>query len=122
VELKLVHLPTLEGPGVENVVAWSVKVMNRKTIKTRTGAYHVTLPIRLVEEFDELLSFKASRSKAIAYLMRKHLDNDETDVGMMTDRQVIAALMARFEPNSFQYDLLYSMSQSISQKPDEPSS
>ena len=96
--------------------------MNRKTIKTRTGAYHVTLPIRLVEEFDEMLSFKASRSKAIANLIRIYLNEDITPVGMMTDRQLIAALMARFEPNSFQYDLLYSMSQSISQKHDEQSS
>jgi len=96
--------------------------MNRKTIKTRTGAYHVTLPIRLVEEFDEMLSFKASRSKAIANLIRIYLNEDITPVGMMTDRQLIAALMARFEPNSFQYDLLYSMSQSISQKHGEQSS
>lgn len=95
--------------------------MNRKTIKTRTGAYHVTLPIRLVEEFDELLSFKASRSKAIANLIRIYLNEDVTPVGMMSDRQLIAALMTRFEPNSFQYDLLYSMSQSISSN-DDPSS
>ena len=96
--------------------------MNRKTIKTRTGAYHVTLPIRLVEEFDEMLSFKASRSKAIANLIRIYLNEDVTPVGMMTDRQLIGALMARFEANTFQYDLLYSMSQSISCKHDEQSS
>ena len=88
--------------------------MNRKTIKTRTGAYHVTLPIRLVEEFDELLSFRASRSKAIAYLMRKHLDSDETDVGMMETKNLLAALMARFKMDSFEWNLLKSMFDTIS--------
>ena len=96
--------------------------MNRKTIKTRTGAYHVTLPIRLVEEFDELLSFKASRSKAIANLIRIYLEEDITPVGMMTDRQILAAGMARFKPHSFEWITLRAMIDSISQKHDEQSS
>jgi metal-responsive CopG/Arc/MetJ family transcriptional regulator len=96
--------------------------MNRKTIKTRTGAYHVTLPIRLVEEFDELLSFKASRSKAIAYLMRKHLDNDETDVGMMETKNVLAALMTRFKSGTYEWNTLKVMYDTISRKHDEQSS
>jgi len=96
--------------------------VNRKTIKTRTGAYHVTLPIRLVEEFDELLSFKASRSKAIAYLMRKHLDSEENDVGMMDTKNVLAACMARFKPQSHEWMTLKLMFDTISQKHDEQSS
>jgi metal-responsive CopG/Arc/MetJ family transcriptional regulator len=88
--------------------------MNRKTIKTRTGAYHVTLPIRLVEEFDELLSFKASRSKAIAYLMRRHIDNDETGVGMMDTKNIIVACMARFKPQSHEWLTLKMIYDSLS--------
>lgn len=96
--------------------------MNRKTIKTRTGAYHVTLPIRLVEEFDEMLSFKASRSKAIANLMRIYLTEDITPVGMMTDRQVLSAALNRFKPHSFEWITLKAMIDSISQKHDGQSS
>ena len=96
--------------------------MNRKTIKTRTGAYHVTLPIRLVEEFDELLSFKASRSKAIAYLMRNYIDDDGIPIDMMETRQILAAAMARFEPHSFEWITLKTMVDSISQKHGEQSS
>jgi hypothetical protein len=95
--------------------------MNRKTIKTRTGAYHVTLPIRLVEEFDELLSYKASRSKAIAYLMRNHVDNDGIPIIMMETRQILAAAMARFKPHSFEWITLKTMIDSISLN-DDPSS
>ena len=80
--------------------------MNRKTIKDRTGAYHVTLPIRLVEEFDELLSYKASRSKAIAYLMRKHMDDDVVDIGSMEKRAIVIALMNRIDSNSAEYVML----------------
>ena len=94
----------------------------RKTIKTRTGAYHVTLPIRLVEEFDELLDYKASRSKAIAYLMRNHIEDGGIPIDMMETRQILAAGMARFEPHSFEWITLKAMIDSISQKPDEQSS
>jgi metal-responsive CopG/Arc/MetJ family transcriptional regulator len=95
--------------------------MNRKTIKTRTGAYHVTLPIRLVEEFDELLSYKSSRSRTIASLMRIYLDGDATPVQMMSDRQILAVLMSRFEPHSFQWNTFKAMIDSISSN-DDPSS
>ena len=95
--------------------------MNRKTIKTRTGAYHVTLPIRMVEDFDDTLDYKQSRSRMIARLIENYLKQGPDSVSLMTDRQLIGALMARFEPNTFQYDLLYSMSQSISSN-DDPSS
>ncbi len=95
--------------------------MNRKTIKTRTGAYHVTLPIRLVEEFDELLSFKASRSKAIAYLMRKHIE-DGPDVGMMETKNVLASLMTRFEPGTYEWNTLKVMYDTIVSLNDDPSS
>ena len=97
--------------------------MNRKTIKTRTGAYHVTLPIRLVEEFDESLQWKASRSKAIAGLMRNHLNNDGMTPIMMSDTQLLAACMSRFKAHSYQWTTLKSMIDHItSQMHDEQSS
>jgi metal-responsive CopG/Arc/MetJ family transcriptional regulator len=80
--------------------------MNRKTIKTRTGAYHVTLPIRLVEEFDESLSFKASRSKMIANLMRNYIEGDQRHIGSMTKKQIVIALMNQVDSNSAEYIML----------------
>ena len=96
--------------------------MNRKTNKTRTAAYHVSLPIRLVEEFDELLSFKASRSKAIAYLMRNHVDDAGIPINMMETQQILAAAMARYPPHSFEWITLKAMIDSIFQMRDEQSS
>jgi len=80
--------------------------MNRKTIKTRTGAYHVTLPIRLVEEFDELLSFKSSRSKMIANLMKNYLEGDQRHIGSMTKKEIVVALMNQVEPISAEFVML----------------
>ena len=123
VGLKLVHLPTLEGPGVENVVAWSVKVMNRKSSKTRTAAYHVTLPIRLVEDFDETLSFKQSRSRMIAKLIENYLEGDQINIGSMTKKAIVVALMNQVEPYSAEYTMLSVLKEVFtSQMHDEQSS
>lgn len=78
----------------------------RKTIKTRTGAYHVTLPIRLVEEFDETLSFKASRSRMIAKLMQNYLEGDQRHIGSMTKKEIIVSLMNQVEPVSTEFVML----------------
>ncbi len=58
-------------------------------------AIHVSIPVRLLEDFDQLLSFKASRSKTISHLMRKHIDNEYEDTPMMTSRQLMAMLSGR---------------------------
>jgi metal-responsive CopG/Arc/MetJ family transcriptional regulator len=80
--------------------------MNRKTIKTRTGAYHVTLPIRLVEEFDESLSFKQSRSRMIAKLIENYLEGDQINIGSMTKKQIVIALMNQVDSSSAEYIML----------------
>ena len=95
--------------------------MNRKTIKTRTGAYHVTLPIRLVEEFDESLSFKASRSKMIANLMRNYIEGDQRHIGSMTKKQIVVALMNQVEPVSTEFILLEILKDAFTYD-DDPSS
>jgi len=80
--------------------------MNRKTIKTRTGAYHVTLPIRLVEDFDETLSFKQSRSRMIAKLIENYLEGDQINIGSMTKKSIVVALMNQVEPVSSEFVML----------------
>ena len=95
--------------------------MNRKTIKTRTGAYHVTLPIRLVEELDETLAFKASRSKTIARLINAYLDQGEIPVSAMSIEQLLAAAMAKLDRLSTEYIMLETVHGIISQRHDEQS-
>jgi metal-responsive CopG/Arc/MetJ family transcriptional regulator len=68
--------------------------MKRRS-KTKFTQIHVSIPVRLLEDFDELLSFKASRSKAISHLMRKHIDGAYDDTPMMTSRQLMAMLTNR---------------------------
>jgi len=96
--------------------------MKRKTIKTRTGAYHVTLPIRLVEEFDESLDYKQSRSKLIADLMQSFVDGKYVPITTLTTQQLLAACMARFEPGSLEAKTLETIFETIFQKHDEQSS
>ena len=69
--------------------------MSKRRTKQRMTAIHVSIPVRLLEDFDELLAFKASRSKAISHLMRKHVDGDYSDTPMMTSRQLMAMLSNR---------------------------
>ena len=68
--------------------------MKRRS-KVKFTQIHVSIPVRLLEDFDELLSFKASRSKAISTLMRKHVDGDLTSHPIMSTRQLMAMLSNR---------------------------
>ncbi len=83
--------------------------MNRKTIKTRTGAYHVTLPIRLVEEFDERLEFKQSRSKLIANLIRNYLTLENSDLALMSSLEILELLVYRFPKDSSEDTLIQAL-------------
>ena len=69
--------------------------MTARRSKTKYTQIHVSIPVRLLEDFDELLSFKASRSKAIAHLMKKHIDGGYDGTPMMTSRQLMAMLTNR---------------------------
>ena len=69
--------------------------MSARRTKVHYKQIHVSIPVRLLEDFDELLSFKASRSKAISHLMRKHIDGSYDDTPMMTSRQLMAMLTNR---------------------------
>jgi metal-responsive CopG/Arc/MetJ family transcriptional regulator len=79
--------------------------MKRRT-KQRMTAIHVSIPVRLLEDFDELLSFKASRSKAISHLMRKYVDGEYSDTPMMSSRQLMAMLTNRDDVDDLLKSLL----------------
>ena len=69
--------------------------MKRRT-KQRMTAIHVSLPVRVLEDFDETLRFSQSRSAKITRLIQDDLNDD----GSMTitdasTRQLMAALTSR---------------------------
>ena len=69
--------------------------MKRRT-KVHFKAIHISIPIRLLEDLDETLSFKQSRSAKISTLIQKELDGDQHQgISEASTRQLMAALSAR---------------------------
>lgn len=69
--------------------------MSARRVKKRFTQIHVSVPVRLLEDFDETIGFNHSRSRKISQLMKYHLENDGMMVGDATSRQLMAALTAR---------------------------
>lgn len=69
--------------------------MRRRT-KVHFKAIHVSIPVRVLEDFDETLRFNQSRSAKITALIVAKLNGTlETSVTDSTTRQLMAALTAR---------------------------
>jgi len=68
--------------------------MKRRT-KQRTAPYHVTIPVRLMEDFDETLAFNQSRSAKITRLIITELEGEGTRVSDASTKQLFAALSGR---------------------------
>ena len=79
--------------------------MKRRT-KQRMTAIHVSIPVRLLEDFDETLSFAQSRSAKISRLIADSLNGPSTSVGEATTRQLMAALHARDDVDLLMKSLL----------------
>jgi len=74
-----------------NRVDW----MRRRT-KQRMTAIHVSIPVRILEDFDETLRFNQSRSAKITSLIQQDLQDVEgLTVRGASTRNLIAALTAR---------------------------
>jgi len=80
--------------------------MTARRVKKRYTQIHVSIPVRLLEDLDQSLSFNQSRSKLIAGLVDKYLDADIASIQTMTTRQVMAALSCREDVNPLMRDLL----------------
>jgi len=93
--------------------------MKRRS-KIRFTQIHVSVPVRLLEDYDDLLAHGASRSKAISYLMRQYLDGGGTFVSDASMRQLMSYMMARDDCDPTLYVILRGLL--ISQTPDEQSS
>jgi len=87
--------------------------MKRRTNR-RTVPVHVTIPVRLLEDLDETLSFKQSRSRIITKLIENYLEGDQIHIGSMTKRQIVINLINQTDPESSEYVLLTSLLQILS--------
>jgi metal-responsive CopG/Arc/MetJ family transcriptional regulator len=86
--------------------------MSRRN-KQRCVAIHVTIPVRLLEDFDETIGYAHSRSKKIAWLMKCHMSDDGKMVEDCTTRQLMAAITNRDDcDNTLRVLLLQVLSQS----------
>ena len=80
--------------------------MKRRS-KTKFTQIHVSIPVRTLEDFDDTLDFKQSRSKMIARLMQNYIEQGPDSISLMTTRQVMAALSNREDINPVIRDLLH---------------
>ena len=87
--------------------------MKRRS-KTKFTQIHVSIPVRLLEDFDDTLSFKQSRSRIISKLIENYLEGDQIHIGSMTKKQIVVALMNQTDPDSSEYVLLQSLLQIFS--------
>ena len=82
--------------------------MNRRT-KQPNRPIHITLPHHLIESFDNVLSFKESRSKKIAMLMKNYLAREDSNLQLMTTLEVLEFIQYRFQKDSPEDVLIQSL-------------
>ena len=87
--------------------------MKRRT-KIKFMQIHVSIPVRLLEDFDETLDFNQSRSRIISKLIDNYLEQDQVNIGSMTKRQIVVNLINQVDSSSPEYILLTSLLQVFS--------
>lgn len=88
--------------------------MTARRSKTKYTQIHVSIPVRLLEDLDDSLSFNQSRSNVIAQLVKNHLHGEDIDITMMTKKQVVISLMNKVEYDSPEFIMLNSLLQIFS--------
>jgi len=86
--------------------------MKRRS-KTKYTQIHVSIPVRVLEDLDDSLSFNQSRSRIITKLIEYYLEGQQGIIGTMTKRQIIASLMNQIDSDSFEYRILSNLLSSI---------
>ena len=94
--------------------------MSARRSKVRFTQIHVSIPVRLLEDFDEELSFKESRSKAIAKLIKQSLEMEAPRLQYASNEQIFHTLLARETTDKILKFYLKGLL--TSEKPDEQSS
>jgi metal-responsive CopG/Arc/MetJ family transcriptional regulator len=89
--------------------------MTARRSKTKFTQIHVSVPVNLLVEFDQVLSFKESRSKKISMLMKNYLAREDSNLQMMTTVEVLEFMQYRFRKNSPEDVLIQSLLQILSE-------
>lgn len=84
--------------------------MKRRT-KIDFTQIHVSIPVRLKNEFDNVLSFNESRSQKISMLMKNYLSREDSNLQMMTTIEVLEFIQYRFQKDSPEDVLIQSLLQ-----------
>jgi len=96
--------------------------MKRRT-KTRMTAIHMSIPVRLLEDFDETLTFSQSRSAQITKLIEASLNSESgLAISNATTGQLMAALSSRPDIDPWFKEMLVGILLVNAQKPGEQSS
>ena len=89
--------------------------MKRRT-KTRTKfiSIHVSIPVTLLDELDETLGYKQSRSRLISNLIDNSLTDNHIAIANMTKKEIVVNLINQTDPESSEFVLLNSLLQIFS--------
>jgi len=87
--------------------------MKRRT-KIKFMQIHVSIPVRLLEDFDETLDFNQSRSRMISKMIENYLEGDQINIGSMTKKQIVISLMNQVDSNTAEYVMLQTLLQIFS--------
>ena len=81
--------------------------MSKRRTKQRMTAIHVSIPVRLLEDFDETLSFTQSRSAKISSLIKQAVEGEDyQSISETSTRQLMAALSDRDDVDMLMKSLL----------------
>jgi len=72
--------------------------MKRRS-KTKYTQIHISIPVRILEDFDETLGWKESRSKMIAHLIKSYLEGEST-LGDYSRMEIIEHLQYQYDKDS----------------------
>lgn len=74
--------------------------MTARRTKVKFTQIHVSIPVRLLEDFDDTLKFNQSRSKLISALMKNHVEDDGSELYSYEPLELIEFLQYKFTRGS----------------------
>tara|TARA_Y100001963_G_C6753978_1_gene435703 strand:+ start:1020 stop:1286 length:267 start_codon:yes stop_codon:yes gene_type:complete len=87
--------------------------MKRRS-KTHFKAIHISVPIRVLDEFDNKLNYNQSRSAKIALLMKEYASPENNSLALYTVEEIVEHLQYEFHVDSPEYTLVKSLLQILS--------
>lgn len=85
--------------------------MSARRVKQRFTQIHVSIPVRILEDFDDTLDYNQSRSKKIVNLIKGWLDSDPNNLYSYTEIELLEQLQYRFKKDTSEDVLIQSLLQ-----------